>query len=256
MDAALHVRHAVVGGEDHAEAGVGGAHVAQPGLTSCLRRETGIFVRPVDAALPDRAGRGIAAGEMAEPNGAPFRDLEGHLAMGPVRLETHGERPSRDRACDADEKQASRMSCTLRRSSDFEEGRIIPVAPYETRVYGPPRPVYRRRFLPKLAPERDPRRLAPRGHEESFIEDVDPEAIRRMVAVLLIAGTLFLAVIFGSVASGEWQTLLTALHGQPFGRPDAQFGRDLSFYVFTLPALHFVQEWVLGLAVKIGRAHV
>ena len=98
------------------------------------------------------------------------------------------------------------------------------------------------------------RRFAPVGYEESFIEDLDPVAIRRMVAVLLIAGTLFLGVIFGSVASGEWQTLLTALHGQPFGRPDAQFGRDLSFYVFTLPALHFVQQWALSLLLVSGLA--
>src|SRR5690606_18517955 len=32
-----------------------------------------------------------------------------------------------------------------------------------------------------------------------------------------------------------------------FGREDPQFGRDLSFYVFTLPLMHFVQQWTLSL---------
>ena len=91
------------------------------------------------------------------------------------------------------------------------------------------------------------RRFAPVGHEESFIEDLDPAAIRSMVGILLVAGTLFLGVIFGSVAAGGWSTILTWMHAQPFGTTDAQFGRDLSLYVFTLPALHFIQQWVISL---------
>ena len=91
------------------------------------------------------------------------------------------------------------------------------------------------------------RRFAPVGLEESFIEEVDPEAIRRIVAVLLVAGTLFLGVIFGSVAAGNWETILSWLNSQPFGREDAQFQRDIGFYVFSLPALHLIQQWMLSL---------
>ncbi len=91
------------------------------------------------------------------------------------------------------------------------------------------------------------RRFAPVGNEESFIEDIDPDAIRRIVAVLLVAGTLFLGVVFGSVASGGWKALLSWMNAQPFGRADAQFELDVAFYVFTLPALHFVQQWILSL---------
>src|SRR5690606_1976296 len=88
------------------------------------------------------------------------------------------------------------------------------------------------------------RRFAPTGQEESFIEEVDPEAIRRIVDVLLDASTLFLGVISGSVAASGWETVLSWQNAQPFGRLDAQFQRDLGFYVFTLPALHFAQQWV------------
>src|SRR5437762_12145167 len=76
------------------------------------------------------------------------------------------------------------------------------------------------------------RRLAPRAPEESFIEEVDPEAIRRVMTVLLIAGTGFIALIFGGSAGGAWQTVLSWLRVVPFGVKDPQFSRDASFYMF------------------------
>ena len=93
------------------------------------------------------------------------------------------------------------------------------------------------------------RRLAPRGIEESFIEDVDPDAIRRIVTVLLVAATLFFATVFGSVLGGSWETVLTWTNGVSFGINDAQFGRDISFYLFTLPAYHLFQGWALALLI-------
>lgn len=93
------------------------------------------------------------------------------------------------------------------------------------------------------------RRLAPKGPEESFIEEVDVQALRRIVAVLLIAGTLFLAVIFGSVAGGAWETILSWLNGVEFGKTDAAFDRDISFYMFDLPAYQLIQGWLLGLVI-------
>lgn len=93
------------------------------------------------------------------------------------------------------------------------------------------------------------RRFAPQGFEESFIEEVDVDSIRRVVTILLVTATLFMAVIFGSVAGGSWETVLSWLNQEPFGQTDPQFGRDYSFYVFTLPAFSLVQSWLLGLTV-------
>jgi uncharacterized membrane protein (UPF0182 family) len=93
------------------------------------------------------------------------------------------------------------------------------------------------------------RRLAPKGPEQSFIEEVDVPALRRIVSVLMIAGTLFLSVIFGSVAGGSWETLLSWLNGVEFGSTDAQFNRDISFYMFDLPAFKLIQGWLMGLVV-------
>ena len=94
------------------------------------------------------------------------------------------------------------------------------------------------------------RRLAPVGVEESFIEDVDPEAIRRVVTVALIAMTLFMAIIFGAVVAGSWETILTWWNAVEFGgEPDPAFNKDISFYLFDLPAFHFMQGWLLSLLV-------
>ena len=93
------------------------------------------------------------------------------------------------------------------------------------------------------------RRLAPRGPEESFIEEVDVVALRRIVTVVLIAGTLFLGVIFGSIAGGSWETILTWLNGVEFGREDPAFNRDIAFYMFDLPAFQLIQGWFLGLMI-------
>ena len=93
------------------------------------------------------------------------------------------------------------------------------------------------------------RRLAPEGFEESFIEDVDPDAIRRVVSVVMLAMTLFLSIIFGAVAAGSWETVLSWWYAVDFGVNDPAFNRDVSFYMFDLPALHLFQGWVLSLLV-------
>lgn len=91
------------------------------------------------------------------------------------------------------------------------------------------------------------RRLAPDEIEESFLEEIDPEAIRRVGTVIALAVTAFIAVIFGAGAAGAWNVVLPALDAVPFGLADPQFGRDVAFYMFTLPAYHFVQGWALAL---------
>lgn len=95
------------------------------------------------------------------------------------------------------------------------------------------------------------RRLAPRGYEESFITELDPTTLRRIAAIGLVAFVLFLAVIFGTVAAGEWTVFLRYFHQVPFHLTDPAFKRDISFYTFTLPALRFIQSWLLGATVVV-----
>ena len=47
-------------------------------------------------------------------------------------------------------------------------------------------------------------------------------------------------VFFGLGASGLWDVVLLAVHQKPFGTLDPIFGRDIAYYVFTLPAFSAV----------------
>ncbi|MEX2160224.1 MAG: UPF0182 family protein [Dehalococcoidia bacterium] len=77
----------------------------------------------------------------------------------------------------------------------------------------------------------------------------DPAAVRRIALVAGIALTLFVAVIFGVQAAGQWDSILLYINSQPFGVQDPAFHKDIGFYVFELPALNFIVGWSLGVAV-------
>ena len=93
------------------------------------------------------------------------------------------------------------------------------------------------------------RRLAPVGLEESFIAEVEPATLKRIVTIGLVAGSLFLAVVFGSVAGSEWETLLRWSNGVSFGVSDPAFSKDAGFYLFTLPALWALENWLTGVVI-------
>ncbi|MBF2074080.1 MAG: UPF0182 family protein [Synechococcales cyanobacterium C42_A2020_086] len=64
-----------------------------------------------------------------------------------------------------------------------------------------------------------------------------------VVAILLSLG-------FNLVLSEHWTKLLLALHPVEFGETDPLFGRDLSFYIFSLPVWELLEFWLTGLLVQ------
>jgi uncharacterized membrane protein (UPF0182 family) len=81
------------------------------------------------------------------------------------------------------------------------------------------------------------------------LDEAETASLRRVYQLTLIAGSIFLALIFGTIAATHWDIVLVSLNGEAFGIEDPQFGRDIGFYVFDLPALHFFYGWAMGLAV-------
>ena len=71
--------------------------------------------------------------------------------------------------------------------------------------------------------------------------------VRAAAAVVLLA-----AVFLGMYAASEWEAVLLALNAVPFGESDPIFGRDFSFYIFTLPALRLAHGWLLAAIVGVG----
>ena len=58
--------------------------------------------------------------------------------------------------------------------------------------------------------------------------------------VLAVAGML--GIFAGTSASGQWRSYLLWRHGTSFGSKDAYFGKDIGFYVFDLPWLHYLVD--------------
>src|SRR5579871_830948 len=94
-----------------------------------------------------------------------------------------------------------------------------------------------------LSHERERLRIVRRSEEMTEVNL--PELIRalgdRVPWRLLVIGVAAVLGLFA--ASGEaasWDSYLKALYAVPFGRTDPAFGRDLGFYVFTLPLL---EDW-------------
>lgn len=56
---------------------------------------------------------------------------------------------------------------------------------------------------------------------------------------------LLLALPFGLNAQANWERVQLFLHGGSFGIADAEFGHDISFYVFDLPFYRLVLTWLL-----------
>ena len=66
----------------------------------------------------------------------------------------------------------------------------------------------------------------------------------RLDRIALVAPVLA-AFVVGSLFAGNWRTFLFQANATAFGSADPVFGRDIAFYVFTLPALEIVGSALL-----------
>ena len=53
----------------------------------------------------------------------------------------------------------------------------------------------------------------------------------------------------GATASGKWREYLLWRNGTDFGKDDPYFSRDIGFYVFDLPWLHYLVDFAMAVAV-------
>ena len=80
--------------------------------------------------------------------------------------------------------------------------------------------------------------------------DIPPVVLTPRQLQLIGTGVAALVALFlGIFASNQWLTWLQFQHATPFGQLDPLFGRDVSFYVFTLPFLDLVRNLALAVVV-------
>ncbi|MDZ7762452.1 MAG: UPF0182 family protein [Desulfovermiculus sp.] len=59
------------------------------------------------------------------------------------------------------------------------------------------------------------------------------------------------ALLLGTTLSSQWESMLRFVHQVPFGENDPVFGKDFSFYLFTLPFLEYVRSWLVSVIVVV-----
>jgi uncharacterized membrane protein (UPF0182 family) len=66
---------------------------------------------------------------------------------------------------------------------------------------------------------------------------------------VVLWGSVTIGAIMGFSMSPQWETIRLAMAATPFGKTDPQFGRDVAYYVFTLPALRVLADWLPSIIV-------
>ncbi len=85
----------------------------------------------------------------------------------------------------------------------------------------------------------------PMGPEEQFIERYH-EVVGGRAGLVRIGIAALFALVAGPGAAGQWQSWLLFRNQVSFGASDALFKRDIGFYVFELPFVKFVADWLFA----------
>ena len=83
----------------------------------------------------------------------------------------------------------------------------------------------------------------PEGPEEAFVSRYHA-AIGSRVGLIRIAVAALFALFLGVGTGGRWQDWILFRNRQDFGIKDPQFNIDIGFYVFQLPFIQFIINWL------------
>ncbi|MBV8385807.1 MAG: UPF0182 family protein [Acidimicrobiia bacterium] len=90
----------------------------------------------------------------------------------------------------------------------------------------------------------------PMGPEEELVERYHQVVGPRQLLVRTAVSALF-ALIAGPSVAGHWNQWILFTHHVPFGVKDPQFHRDVGFFVFQLPFLKFLVDWLFASTIII-----
>lgn len=76
--------------------------------------------------------------------------------------------------------------------------------------------------------------------------------VRTPAGIAALAVSAVIALIMAGNARGDWQHLVLFQNYTPTGVIEPVFGRDVSFYLLTLPFLHDLDGWFFGLVFLTG----
>jgi len=71
--------------------------------------------------------------------------------------------------------------------------------------------------------------------------------LRSPTGIVALVASALIALILSGGAGTQWQSLALFQHASPTGVTDPVLGQDISFYLLSLPFLHSIVNWALGL---------
>jgi hypothetical protein len=81
--------------------------------------------------------------------------------------------------------------------------------------------------------------------QDNVIDLPSPELIDPAIRRLLLPGALLLGFFAAPQAASQWESFLLILNPTSFGLQDPLYNRDIGFFVFQLPALRTIYNWLL-----------
>ena len=101
--------------------------------------------------------------------------------------------------------------------------------------------------------------LAYRFSRGESVLPVPPE-VQRLARIAVIVGAVLviaiMSLVFGAVIQGRWETFLIFFNKVSFGVEDPQFSKDMGFHIATMPLLHLLQGWFMGVVIATAVAVV
>ena len=86
-------------------------------------------------------------------------------------------------------------------------------------------------------------KFRPSGPEEELLVRY-PDVVARRAGLIRAGVAAVFALMFGVGAASQWNEWILFTNRQDFGITDPQFGLDVGFYVFQLPFLLYVVDWL------------
>jgi len=77
--------------------------------------------------------------------------------------------------------------------------------------------------------------------------------LTRLAEALAVPGSVLLAILVALMAASEWRDAIRFFYGTPFGVVDPVFGRDVGYYVFSLPAIEGAMDYA-GVVLSLSAA--
>jgi len=105
-------------------------------------------------------------------------------------------------------------------------------------------------WLNLLIADRVSPKFRPLGPDEELLNRYHQIVDRRAGSLRFIVAVVF-AIITGAQMSSQWNEWVLFSHGGDFGTTDPQFGVDIGFYVFRLPFLVALVDWLFAALVIV-----